>query len=235
VDGGMADASSTLTRYRDIANRIENTRKNVPLAPKQVKLIAVAKAHPVEAMLPLLQAGHRVFGENKVQETEEKWPALRAQYPDIELHLIGSLQSNKAKEALEIFDVIETVDRPSLVDAIVKARGLGLEAQGRCKEFYIQVNIGEEPQKGGVLPKDLHALLHYITQCPMPNALPISGLMCVPPADKNPAPYFALMYKMAKEHRLSQLSMGMSGDFETAIRFGATHVRVGTALFGERS
>jgi pyridoxal phosphate enzyme (YggS family) len=223
----------TLTRYHELSKHIELTREKLPLAPKQVQLIAVAKTHPAEAVRPLLQAGHRVFGENKVQEAAEKWLALRVQYPDIELHLIGSLQSNKAKEALETFDVIETVDRPSLVDALVKARG---QASGvRCHEFYIQVNIGEEKQKGGVMPQDLPDLLKYISASSiMPNALNITGLMCVPPHDENPAPYFALLHKMAKEHGLANLSMGMSGDYEAAIRFGATHVRIGTALFGER-
>lgn len=226
--------SDTLTRYHELSKHIEVIREKAPLSSKQVKLIAVAKTHPAEAILPLLKAGHRVFGENKVQEAAHKWPVLRRLYPDIELHLIGSLQSNKAKEALETFDVIETVDRPSLMDALVKARGVGHEALGKCKEFYIQVNIGEEPQKGGVAPRDLPALLQHIASSPTPDALPIAGLMCVPPHDANPAPYFALLHKMAKEHNLANLSMGMSSDYKTAIRFGATHVRIGAALFGKR-
>jgi pyridoxal phosphate enzyme (YggS family) len=219
--------SSLTTRFYDITLRMEAARKTSLLAAKQVALIAVSKAHSAEAMLPLLQAGHRIFGENKVQEAEAKWPALREQFPDIELHLIGSLQSNKAREALTLFDVIETIDRPSLVEAIAKERA---KASLRCQRFFLQVNIGEEQQKGGVLPAGLAELL---TLCNSHN-LPIAGLMCVPPSDENPAPYFALLHKLAAEHGILELSMGMSGDFETAIRFGATHVRVGTALFGER-
>lgn len=222
----MTDQASTLSRYREITQHIEQARKNSPLAPARVELVAVAKTHPAGAMLSLLLAGHRVFGENKVQEAAHKWPVLRQLYPDIELHLIGSLQSNKAREALDIFDVIETLDRPSLVDALVKERARN---PGRCREFCIQVNIGEEAQKGGVLPAELAALLAHARA-----ALPVTGLMCVPPAGENPAPYFALLHKMAKEHKLAKLSMGMSGDYETAIRFGATHVRIGTAIFGER-
>lgn len=222
----MTDQASTQSRYREITQHIERARKNSPLAPGRVELVAVAKTHPAGAMLSLLLAGHRVFGENKVQEAAHKWPVLRQLYPDIELHLIGSLQSNKAREALDISDVIETVDRPSLVDALVKERA---KNPGRCREFYIQVNIGEEQQKGGVLPTELAALLAHAGK-----ALNITGLMCVPPAGENSAPYFALLHKMAKEHKLAKLSMGMSGDYETAIRFGATHVRIGTAIFGER-
>lgn len=221
----MSIQEPTLSRYREITHHIDAARKNSPLAPAKVELVAVAKTHPAEAMLPILSAGHRLFGENKVQEAAGKWLALRQQYNDIELHLIGSLQSNKAREALDIFDVIETVDRPSLVDALLKERD---KNPGKCRELYIQVNIGEEPQKGGVLPAELAALLNHA------KALNITGLMCVPPAGENPAPYFALLHKMAKEHGLAKLSMGMSGDYETAIRFGATHVRIGTALFGER-
>ncbi len=225
---------TTLSNFHDITTRIESARKAAPLAPARVELVAVAKTHPAEAMLPLLGAGHRLFGENKVQEAAGKWPALRQQFSDIALHLIGSLQSNKAREALDNFDVIETVDRPSLVDALVKARSEGRET--RCREFYVQVNIGEEPQKGGVMPHDLGKLLDYmltLRSSPL-AALPVTGLMCVPPAGENPAPYFALLHKMAKEHGLDKLSMGMSGDYETAIRFGATCVRIGTAIFGDR-
>lgn len=217
-----------------ILTRMEKARANSPAAAKRVELIAVSKAQGEAAIVELLEAGHRTFGENKVQEAKTKWPALRERFPDVSLHLIGSLQSNKAAEALELFDVIETVDRPSLVDALAKTRNEGRGA--RCKTFYVQVNIGEEPQKGGVTPAELGDLLEY---CRTPRSsplapLPIAGLMCVPPADKNPAPYFALLRKLATGHGIQQLSMGMSGDFETAIRLGATSVRVGTALFGER-
>lgn len=213
--------------FNRIISRIESAHKASPAATQSVVLVAVAKAHPAEAMLPLLEAGHIVFGENKVQEAEAKWPGLREKFPAIELHLIGSLQSNKAQEALELFDVIETIDRASLVDALTKERA---KASSRCSQFFVQVNIGEEEQKGGVLPLELPALLAHCKA----KGLPITGLMCVPPAEENPAPYFALLHKMGKEHGIHNLSMGMSGDYEVAVRLGATHVRVGTALFGQR-
>lgn len=221
-------AESPQQRWQDISTRIAQARTRSPLAAQEVTLVAVSKAQPAEAITPLLAAGQRVFGENKVQEANAKWPALREQYTDIQLHLIGSLQSNKAHEALALFDVIETVDRPSLVETLTKER---TKNTGRCKQFLVQVNIGEEPQKGGVMPQDLAALLAFCHT----HQLPISGLMCVPPADTTPAPYFALLHKLAKEHSLTELSMGMSSDFETAVRLGATSVRVGTALFGQRA
>lgn len=221
-------ADTAQQRWHDITARMRQARTRSPLAVQQVTLVAVSKAQPVEAITPLLAAGQRVFGENKVQEASTKWPTLRQQYPDIQLHLIGSLQSNKAQEALALFDVIETVDRPSLVEALAKERA---KHTGRCSKFLIQVNIGEEPQKGGVLPQELPTLLALCHT----HHLPISGLMCVPPVEANPAPYFALLTALAKEHDLTERSMGMSGDFETAIRLGATSVRVGTALFGERA
>lgn len=223
----MPSLGPIIERWREITNRIESARKNSPAGAKSAVLVAVAKAHPAESMLPLLSAGHRAFGENKVQEAEAKWPGLRAKFPGIELHLIGSLQSNKAQEALELFDVIETVDRPSLVDALAKERA---KASLRCSQFWVQVNIGEEKQKGGVLPLELPSLLAHCKA----KGLSITGLMCVPPAEENPAPYFALLHKMGKEHGIHNLSMGMSGDYEVAVRLGATHVRVGTALFGQR-
>lgn len=219
---------NTTSRWLAICEHMHKAQNSSPAAARQVQLVAVSKAQPAEAIEALLVCGQRVFGENKVQEAAKKWPALRACYPDIELHLIGSLQSNKAREALELFDVIETIDRLSLVDAIAKARNEGRET--RCKKFLVQVNIGEEPQKGGVMPAKLDTLLAYCKQ----KELTISGLMCVPPADDNPAPYFAMLNTLAQKHNLPELSMGMSGDFETAIRLGATSVRVGTALFGER-
>ena len=175
----------------------------------QITLIAVSKTHAADAIVPLLEAGQRVFGENRVQEAEAKWPALRARFHGIELHLIGRLQSNKAEEAVALFDAIHSVDRPSLV----------------------QVNIGDESQKGGCPIAELPALLERCAEA----GLPVAGLMCIPPADVEPAPYFALLAKLARRHVLPGLSMGMSGDFETAVTIGATHVRVGTALFGERS
>lgn len=218
---------SIIERWKEVSKEIKEALHSSPAAARKVVLVAVAKMQPVEAILPLLQAGHRVFGENKVQEAEAKWPALRQQFPDIELHLIGSLQSNKAREALALFDVIETVDRLSLVEALAKERAKDM---GKCRAFWAQVNIGEEAQKGGVMPQQLPALLQ---QC-QEHELPISGLMCVPPVEANPAPYFALLHAMARTHGLPNLSMGMSGDYAQAIRLGATHVRVGTALFGER-
>lgn len=193
---------------------------------EDVTLIAVSKTHPAEAIVPLIEAGQRDFGENRVQEAEAKWPALRDLHDGIRLHLIGQLQSNKADEAVALFDFIHSVDRPSLVEALAKA----MEKQGRRRDCFIQVNIGDEPQKGGCATADLPAL---IEQCRAAD-LPVAGLMCIPPADVEPAPYFALLAKLARRHDVAGLSMGMSGDFETAVATGATHVRVGTALFGER-
>ena len=193
----------------------------------EVRLIAVSKTHPPEAIVPLIEAGQRAFGENRVQEAEAKWPGLRARYGDIELHLIGRLQSNKSDEAIALFDCIHSVDRPSLVSALSKA----MERSGKRPLCFVQVNIGDEPQKGGCPVPELPALLDECRTA----GLPIAGLMCIPPLDVEPAPYFALLAKLARRHGLAELSMGMSSDFETAIMAGATHVRVGTALFGERS
>lgn len=192
----------------------------------RVLLIAASKTQPVVILEEAIQAGVMDFGENKVQEAAEKWPQLKTRYPNVRLHLIGPLQSNKAAEAVALFDVIQTLDRPKIAEAVAAE----MEKQGRTPALLIQVNIGEEPQKAGVSPAELPALLE---QC-QTLGLTISGLMAVPPADKNPAPYFALMQKLAHRHRLPELSIGMSGDFETALRFGATMVRIGTALFGER-
>lgn len=223
----MNAPTDILPQWHTLTDRIEKARAHAQLRATHTRLVAVSKAQSSEAVRILLEAGHRLFGENKVQEAEHKFPPLRDAFPDLQLHLIGSLQSNKVHDALYLFDVIETVDRTSLVDALVKERS---KSHGRCQTFFVQVNIGEEPQKGGVLPAELPALLGYCRQA----ALPVSGLMCVPPAEENPAPYFALLHRMAQEHELAELSMGMSGDFETAIRFGASFVRVGTALFGSR-
>ena len=191
-----------------------------------VTLIAVSKTQPAEAIVPLLEAGHRHFGENRVQEAQAKWPQLRERFPDLTLHLIGQLQSNKADEAVALFDCIHSIDRPSLVDALARAAQKG----GRSPRCFIQVNIGDEPQKGGCPVAEVPALLEGSQQ----DALSVAGLMCIPPADVEPAPYFALLAKLARRHELAGLSMGMSADFETAVTIGATHVRVGTALFGER-
>ncbi len=191
-----------------------------------ITLVAVSKTHPAEAILPLIAEGQRVFGENRVQEAEAKWPALVEACPDIRLHLVGQLQSNKAEEAVRRFDCIHSLDRLSLLTALARA----MDKTGRRVPLLVQVNIGDEPQKGGCAIADLPALL---TEAGAAD-LPIAGLMCVPPAGIEPAPFFALLGKLAADHGLSGLSMGMSEDFETAIMLGATHVRVGSALFGAR-
>lgn len=191
-----------------------------------VRLIAVSKMQATDAIVPLIEAGQRIFGENRVQEAQDKWPALRDAHPGIELHLVGQLQSNKAVEAVALFDVIHSLDRPSLLTALAKA----MDVAGRQLPCYIQVNIGAEEQKGGCAIADLPALLRQARDADVS----VVGLMCVPPADVEPAPYFALLAKMAREEGLPRLSMGMSGDYETAIMLGATDVRVGTALFGAR-
>jgi PLP dependent protein len=213
------------------AGRLAETRARIAKAaglagrkPDEITLIAVSKTHGPETIEPLLDAGQRVFGENRVQEAAGKWPGLRERYPDAELHLVGQLQSNKADEAVALFDAIHSVDRPSLVAALAKA----MDQAGRRPACFIQVNIGDEPQKGGCPVAELPALLEQARE------LPVAGLMCIPPADVEPAPYFALLAKLARRHGLPALSMGMSGDFDTAVMIGATHVRVGTALFGER-
>ena len=190
-------------------------------------LIAVSKTQPPEAVEPLIAAGQRHFGENRVQEAAAKWPALRAATPDIRLHLIGQLQSNKAAEAVSLFDAIHSVDRPSLVDAL----GAAMAKTERRPDCFVQVDLGAEVQKGGCAPANLPALLDRARAA----GLPLAGLMVLPPADVEPAPYFALLAKLARDHGLAGLSMGMSGDYPTAVTLGATHVRVGTALFGPRA
>ncbi|MBB4615870.1 YggS family pyridoxal phosphate-dependent enzyme [Novosphingobium taihuense] len=191
-----------------------------------VTLVAVSKTKPAEAILDLIAQGQRVFGENRVQETQDKWPAIRAAHPDVELHLVGQLQSNKAEEAIALFDCIHSVDRPSLVSALGKAQ----DKLGRKVPCFVQVNIGNEEQKGGCAVTDLPALLEQAREA----GLVVIGLMCVPPAGIEAAPFFALLDKLADENGLVQLSMGMSEDFETAVQLGATHVRIGSALFGAR-
>jgi len=191
-----------------------------------VTLVAVSKTQPPEAIAPLIEAGQRVFGENRVQEAQEKWSALRERCTDVALHLVGQLQSNKAEEAVALFDAIHSLDRPSLVGALGKA----MDKAGRRVPCFVQVNIGAEEQKGGVAIAGLPALLAEARAA----QIPLAGLMCVPPVEIEPAPFFALLDKLARDHGLEGRSMGMSGDFETAIMLGATHVRVGTALFGKR-
>ena len=214
------------TPLDDVRARIAATCSIARREADEVTLIAVSKTHPAERIEPLLQQGQRVFGENRVQEAQAKWPALRERYSDAELHLIGQLQSNKAEDAARLFDVIHSLDRPSLVKALAKA----FDRTGRQVPCFVQVDVGEEDQKGGVRPGELTA---FVEQARAAD-IPLAGLMCLPPAGIEPAPFFAFLDKLAREHGFAGRSMGMSGDFETAIRLGATHVRVGTALFGER-
>ncbi len=218
---------SPAERLDEVRTAISQAARLARRSPEEVQLIAVSKTHPAESIVPLIEAGQRAFGENRVQEAEAKWPALLQAYPGMELHLIGQLQSNKAEEAVRLFDVIHSVDRPSLVSALTRAMG----RTGRRPSCFVQVNVGDEPQKGGCTVADLPALLD---QC-RASELPVLGFMCIPPADVEPAPYFALLAKLARRHGVTSLSMGMSSDFETAVMTGSTHVRVGTRLFGERS
>jgi len=215
------------TRRDAVITRIARAAEIAGRKPPEITLIAVSKTQPVEAIAPLIAAGQRHFGENRVQEATAKWPALREETPDLKLHLIGQLQSNKAADAVALFDAIHSVDRPSLVAAIAAA----VDRSGTHPELFVQVNIGVEPQKGGCSPTDLPALLEDARGA----GLTISGLMCVPPDGVEAAPYFALLAKIARDHGIARLSMGMSGDFETAVTLGASHVRVGTALFGARA
>ena len=210
----------------DIRARIAAAAKIARRDPAGITLVAVSKTHPVERIAPLIAAGQRVFGENRVQEAEAKWPALREEHGDVALHLVGQLQSNKAEDAVRLFDCIHSLDRPSLVTALARA----MDKTGRQVPAFVQVNIGAEEQKGGCAIPDLPALLAGARDA----GIPIAGLMCVPPAGIEPAPFFALLGKLADDSGLAGLSMGMSEDFETAITLGATHVRVGSALFGAR-
>ena len=220
--------SAGATRLAEVRERIAAAARAAGRDPASVTLVAVSKTHSADRARELLGAGQRVFGENRVQEAEEKFPALKGEYPDLNLHLIGPLQTNKAREAVALFDVIESVDRERLAATLAKE----MARSGRRPECYIQVNTGEEPQKAGVLPAALDA---FVATCRDTHRLPITGLMCIPPVDEEPALHFALLAKMAARNGLSAISMGMSSDYETAIRLGATHVRVGTALFGHRS
>ena len=214
------------TLLQDVQSRIDHAAKIAQRRAGEVSLIAVSKTYPAAAIAPLIAAGQRVFGENRVQEAQDKWPALREQNGAIELHLIGQLQSNKADEAVALFDCIHSLDRTSLVRALAKA----MDKAGRLVPCFIQVNIGAEEQKGGCAIAELPALLDQARVA----QLPVIGLMCVPPLGIEAAPFFALLDKLARDHGLAGLSMGMSGDFETAVMLGATHVRVGSALFGAR-
>lgn len=218
----------------DVAGRLEAVRGRIAAVEREagreagsVTLVAVSKTFDGEHILPAIRAGQRVFGENRVQEAAQKWPAIRADYPDIELHLIGPLQSNKTREAVALFDVIETVDRDKIAAELAKE----IKRQGRQPHLFVQVNTGSEPQKAGIDPLEAVA---FVTRCRTLYNLTIDGLMCIPPADENPGPHFALLEKLARDAGVERLSMGMSGDYETAVRFGATSVRVGSAIFGTR-
>jgi pyridoxal phosphate enzyme (YggS family) len=221
------DDASAAARLTEVRTAIAKAAAAAGRPVGAITLIAVSKTHPAEAIRPLIRAGQTDFGENRVQEAAAKWPGLRDSAPNIRLHLVGQLQSNKAEEAVALFDAIHSVDRPSLVAALSKA----MDRSGRRPDCFVQVNIGNEPQKGGCPIPDLPAL---IDSCRAAN-LPLAGLMCVPPSDVEPAPYFALLAKLARRHGVNGLSMGMSGDYPTAVSLGATHIRVGTALFGTRA
>jgi len=220
------EQSSTRTRLAAVEAAVARAAVLARRSAGEVTLIAVSKTHGPEAIQPLLAAGHRDFGENRVQEAAGKWPPLREAYRGVRLHLIGQLQSNKAGQAVELFDAIHSVDRPSLVAALSRA----LAESGRRPDCFIQVNLAEEPQKGGCAVAELPSLIAAARDA----GLPLAGLMCIPPAEREAAPWFALLAELARRHRLAGLSMGMSGDYETAVTLGATHVRVGTAVFGER-
>ena len=210
-----------------VRGRIEAAARAAGRNPDGVHLVAVSKTHPAASVRTALAAGHRLFGENRVQEAQAKYPALREEFPDLVFHLIGPLQTNKVRDAVRICDVIETVDRPRLAQALARE----MERSGRQVPCLIEVNTGEEAQKAGVLPAEAD---DFIIECRDRLGLPIEGLMCVPPLDEEPAPHFALLREIARRTGLGLLSMGMSADFEKAIRFGATHVRIGTAIFGAR-
>lgn len=221
-----ATTDTAADRLTKINAEIEAAAKLARRSADDITLIAVSKTRSGEEIMPLLDAGHRVFGENRVQEAADKWPALKAAYPEAQLHLIGQLQSNKAGEAVALFDAIHSVDRLSLVTALGKA----MRDHGKQVPCFIQINIGGEEQKGGCAVEALPDLLAAAREA----QIPVSGLMCLPPAEIEPAPFFALLAELATRNGLGELSMGMSGDFATAIMLGATHVRVGTALFGPR-
>jgi len=223
----LDDYQDARVRLESVHAAIAKAAKLVNRDPTAITLIAVSKTHPMSAIMPLLAAGQRHFGENRVQEAQEKWSDLRATWPDLVLHLVGRLQSKKADDAVRLFDVIHSVDRPSVIEALSKA----MDKHDRRPPCFLQVNIGDEPQKGGCAIADVPALLKMMRK----GDLPLAGLMCVPPADVEAAPYFALLAKISRDNGVAGLSMGMSGDYERAVMLGATHVRVGTALFGTRS
>jgi len=219
--------ANVAARLHETGEAIAAAARAVERAPSAVTLVAVSKKHAADRIEQALAAGHRVFGENRVQEAEGKYPALKTRYPDLELHLVGPLQSNKAEDAVALFDVIESLDRDKLATALVKA----MDKVGRRPALYVQVNTGEESQKAGLTPQDADA---FIARCRDELGLPVAGVMCIPPIEEEPAPHFALLAEIAARNGLPAVSMGMSGDYETAVKLGATHVRLGTAIFGER-
>ena len=221
------DMQAPVARWQEVGRHIARAAVESGRAAAQVTLVCVSKTYEAEVIRPVLAAGQRVFGENRVQEAQSKWPQLRRDYPDIELHLIGALQTNKAQTAVGLFDVIQTLDRPSLADALAKA----MRKTDRRPRFYIEVNSGNEPQKAGIAPDQLESFLAY---CRDKCHLPIIGLMCIPPHDHDPRPHFRRLREWADRLSLPHLSMGMSADFETALACGATEVRIGTAIFGAR-
>jgi|SRR5262245_2179819 len=224
----MTETAAPPGRLAAVKAEIESAARAAGRDPAGVTLVAVSKTFAAPDIEPVIGGGQRVFGENRVQEAKAKWPPLRAAYPHLELHLIGPLQSNKAREAVTLFDAIHTVDRPSLCAALAKE----IERQDRHPRLFVEINTGAEPQKAGVLPEQADA---FVKACRETYGLDVRGLMCIPPFEEAPAPHFALLAKIARRNGLTLLSMGMSADFALAIRFGATHVRVGTAIFGERA
>jgi len=220
--------NDAVTRIGEVRARIARAESEAGRPAGAVTLVAVSKTFDAEAVRPVLAAGQRVFGENRVQEAQAKWPPLRDAFPGIELRLIGPLQSNKAKEAVALFDVIETVDREKIAAGLARE----IARQGRTPRLYVQVNTGLEPQKAGIEPRQAAA---FVARCREIHGLAIEGLMCIPPAGENPGPHFALLEKLARQADVERLSMGMSGDYETAVAFGATSVRVGSAIFGGRA
>lgn len=225
----MAEGQGAVERLGAVRAEIAKACREAGREPASVTLVAISKTFGPETIRPTLQAGHRVFGENRVQEAKAKWPALREEFPGVELHLVGPLQTNKVKDAVELFDVIQTVDRSSLASELAKT--IARSGGRRLPRLFVQINTGEEPQKAGVAPDEADAFLH---QCKVRYGLNIEGLMCIPPLDEAPAPHFALTAKIAKRNGLALLSMGMSADFASAIAMGATHVRLGSAIFGAR-
>jgi pyridoxal phosphate enzyme (YggS family) len=221
------ESTDVRSRLAAVRSEIDAACRGAGRGPGSVMLIAVSKTFPAEAIMPVIAAGQMVFGENRVQEAQGKWPALKERHPGIELHLIGALQSNKARDAVALFDAIHSVDRPSLCAALAKE----IERQARHPLLFVEINTGGETQKAGVLPQDADAFLHA---CRETYGLSVAGLMCIPPLNEPPAPHFALTAKIAHRNDLNLLSMGMSADFTIAIEFGATNVRVGTAIFGHR-